>query len=119
MSEPATPLVTVTIQNPSRPARTIRLDGLIDTGSDISAIPKGVAGKLGLPRGRRIQVSGIAGLELSPKSYLANLEIAGHSIESRRVIEWNGEAVIIARDLLSEFTFFYDGKNRRFELRDP
>jgi hypothetical protein len=58
MVAPLTPVIVVTLRNPLRRNRHVRVDGLVDTGSDISAIP-------------------------------------------------------------SECAFFYDGKNSRFELRDP
>ena len=114
-----TPIITIVIQNPLHPNRRVQVDGLVDTGSDISAIPASVIQELALKRRKQIRLTGVNGIETSFKRYVVNLELAGTHLERRAVVEWPGEVAVIGRDLLSEFAFFYDGKNRQFELRDP
>ncbi len=119
MPEPWLPVVKVTLENPSRPELKARLDALIDTGSDISAIPHRVVRQLRLKSRRSVRVTGIDGLGISMKRYLVSVEMADTRLEWRRTIVWSGDLVVIARDILSEFAFTYDGKNRKFEIHDP
>ncbi len=119
MVEHYTPIISVILRNPLRPDRREQVNGLVDSGSDISAIPKGAIRKLGLASQGQIRLTGIDGIEVSFKRYIVDFEIAKTMLERRGVIEWAGELAIIGRDLLSEFTFTYDGKNRQFEIRDP
>ncbi|HEX7594156.1 MAG TPA: hypothetical protein VF429_08310 [Anaerolineae bacterium] len=119
MFEPGAPTVNVIIQNPSTPGLKVELVGLVDTGSDLSAIPTRIIRALALKSRRRIQITGVDGLTVSMRRFLVNLTFAETSFEWRPVIEWPGEFVVIGRDLLRECIFAYDGKNRSFEIRDP
>jgi predicted aspartyl protease len=119
MANLLTPIIVVTLKDPHRPNRRVQVDGLVDTGSDVSAIPIEAIRKLGLKDQGQITLAGIDGIRMSFKRYVVDFELAETHLERRAVIEWSGELAVVGRDLLNEFTFFYDGKNHRFELRDP
>lgn len=75
--------------------------------------------KLGLKDQGQITLTGIDGIRTSFKRYVVDFELAGMQLERRAVIGWSGQMAVMGRDLLSEFAFFYDGKNHKLELRDP
>ena len=119
MAEIWRPIVPVTIRDPANPNSKIVVSGVVDTGSDISAISSTVVRQLGLVSTSQIPVTGVDCLRVSFRRYVVNLEFAGTRLERRAVVEWSGDEMIIGIDLLGEFIFTYDGKNHRFEIRDP
>ena len=51
--------------------------------------------------------------------YIVDLEFAETHLERKSVIAWDGDLVILGRDVLDKFIFTYDGKARQFEIHDP
>lgn len=117
--DPPAAVISVALQNPSAPNRKTALHGIIDTGADVTAIPASLIHRLGLRVRSSIRLSGVERQTIRYPTYLINLELADTRIERRAVIAWNGDEVILGRDVLSEFVFVYDGKTRQFEIHDP
>lgn len=112
-------MVTVTVQNPNDSARRRKLDGIVDTGADVTLIPQRLARQIGVRSHTRMTISGVEGYDVARPAYIVNLEFAETKLERRAVGEWNGKFIVLGRDVLSDFVFVYDGKTRRFEIRDP
>lgn len=112
-------IVGVSVQNPNDPERQRSLDGIIDTGADLTLIPTALVEQIGVRSHTRMFVSGLDGLHLEHPVFIVNLEFAEAKLERRSVCAWNGAFAILGRDVLDEFTFVYDGKTRQFEIRDP
>jgi predicted aspartyl protease len=112
-------IVGVSVQNPNAPERQRNLDGIIDTGADLSLIPATLAEQIGVRSHTRMFVSGVDGLNLEHPVFIVNLEFAETKLERRAVCTWNGTFAILGRDVLDEFIFVYDGKTGQFEIRDP
>ncbi len=112
-------IIGVSVQNPNDPERQRNLDGIIDTGGDLTLIPTALVEQIGVRSHTRMVMSGVDGLNLEYPVFIVNLELAETKLERRSVCAWNGAFVILGRDVLSDFTFVYDGKTRQFEIRDP
>ena len=117
--QPPAAVVSVTLQNPSEPRLKLQLEGVLDTGSDVTAVPVPIVRRLKLRKRTRIPVGGLDGYQLERDSYLVNLEFGNKRMERRVVITWLGDFLVLGRDVLNEFTLLIDGKMRQFELRDP
>ena len=114
---PAT--IQITLQNPLRTDLLATSEALIDTGSDFTAIPATLIDALALKRKGTIRLKGIEERENSFDSYIVNLQVADTRLERILAIGWQGKFVILGRDAMNDLTFWYDGKNKQFELRDP
>jgi hypothetical protein len=74
--DPPAPLVWATFVNPENPRLRLRLRPLLDSGSDISAIPDEKIVALGLERYDAIRLTGINNVARSAPTYLANVQLA-------------------------------------------
>lgn len=115
--DPPAPLIRVILQHPSHLERTVQIDGIIDTGADICAIPSSLVPAMALSESAPIRISGIASKRHSYTTYIVNMEFAETRLIRRRVIVWDGNLVILGRDALEQFIFTYDGKSRQFEIQ--
>ena len=116
---PSAPVIDVVIENPVFPNKRLPIQGIIDTGADITAIPVSVVRRLGIQVSRRMSVAGLNGKTETIPTYIANLRVADLSFERIQIIEWPGTEVVLGREILNNFELFLDGKNRRFEIKDP
>ncbi len=112
-------IVAVTVQNPNDLTRQRELDGIVDTGADVTLIPHRLARQIGVRSHSQMLISGVDGLDVARPTYIVNLEFAETKLERRAVGEWNGRFIVLGRDMLDGFIFVYDGKTRQFEIRDP
>ena len=93
-------IVGVTVQNPNNPERQTNLDGIVDTGADMTLIPTGLAEQIGVRSHTGMFVSGVDGLNLEHPVFIVNLDFAETKLERRSVCAWNGAFVILGRDAL-------------------
>ncbi len=116
--DPPAAVVPVTIENPLNGKReTTR--ALIDTGADITAVPRQLVKTLELAPHAKLPIVGIDGLWLDRHTYVVNIDFPDLRVDHRIVIAWEGDFCVIGRDFLTEFTLTYNGKEGTFQFQDP
>jgi predicted aspartyl protease len=88
---------------------TRRLDGKIDSGADICAVPETIIAELDLPPVRTVRAAGFAGVLTEATHFHVELEIAGHRFEHLEVLSTRRPYAIIGRNVLQRFVVRLDG----------
>ncbi len=99
-----------------------KIEMLIDTGSDISLIPKNVVIELEKLLGTKLPyglltVDGFGGNKSIRKSYSLNIRFDGfNSLHIVDFIEIDGDIGILGRDVLNDYLICFDGKNLKWTI---
>ncbi len=113
---PPAPVLPVRIGRPGG-LPEVFLSALVDTGADISVLPQGLPGRLGLPAVDRVTISGVDGLPHPLPVYAAEVAINGYRTLIRAVSL--GTTPLIGRDLLNKLTLRLLGLETILEVDLP
>lgn len=115
------PLVTVEVADPDRPqaeAHAARL--LVDTGAELSVIPRDILDALGCPPTREVEIGGVVpGASMRCPVFEVILHVAGAALEvevAAALRDANSIDGILGRDVLAFLSFTYDGPRGVFTL---
>lgn len=108
---PAAPVLPLKVKSPR--GRTAAIEGVVDTGSDITILPARLARDLRLVVAGEAAVHGVTGSE-RVKLYTAELEIDGISLTTEAV--GMGTQALIGRDVINRWTLVLRGPQRILEL---
>lgn len=115
--EPPAPLVEVNLFTPGNaPSKTISVDALIDSGADISVIPRKYVNELKLRPVDSLPAIGYEGIEKTEMVYSVRISIPGVGDYIDRVISSNDECVLLGRDIINHWELFLNGKSKVFQI---
>ena len=115
--QPPAPFIYVAVVAPDQTARVERIPALIDTGADITVIPRKLITDLGLIKFSEIGVRGFR-LRTQPlDTFLVRLHIHDWEIEALEVIAEDESHCLLGRDLLNQFLITLDGPGLSLEIR--
>ena len=128
-------IVKVALEHPEAVARGMRergqeppkpvvLDAMLDTGASISAIDRGLAGRLGLVQVGSVAISGVTGVQEqpvftgrltfdSPAATFDPVRLTGAAIGVQQF------HLLIGRDVMERMVLVYDGPEGVFRLAGP
>jgi predicted aspartyl protease len=113
---PPAPVLAVRVAAPGRePA--VGLQALVDTGADLSVIPRSTVDALALPQVSSTRIQGVTGVAESAPVHAAMLQIAG-APELVEVVAWGDEA-ILGRNVLNRYVLELDGPRETLTLSAP
>jgi predicted aspartyl protease len=114
---PPAPMLQVTISGVRRtfPHRT--MSALLDTGGDVTAIPRALVNILRLYKVGQIQIEGVEGAPNIFHLYAVKLKLNGITIPRVEVIATDLDIVVVGRDVLNQFYFLLNGPEQTFDLR--
>ena len=115
---PPAPVVPVLVRVPAHTA-TRQLDGKIDSGADICAVPEGIIAELDLPPVRTVRAAGLAGVLAEATLFHVELEVAGHGFEHLEVLSTRRPYAIIGRNVLQRFVVKLDGPKAFLTMNAP
>ena len=113
------PFLPIQISHPSQPEHTLEVIAKIDTGADISAIPRHIATALALEETGELKVAGFDG---PPSSYtICAVRIALPSGQRARLnaLVVPSDDVILGRDVLNHLRLLLDGPALTSEILPP
>jgi predicted aspartyl protease len=113
---PPAPVLALRVGAPGRET-TLAVLALVDTGADLSVLPRELVGTLGLPQVSTTRIQGVTGVAESTPVHAATLELAGTS-RLVEVVAWGHEA-ILGRDVLRRYVLELDGPRETLTLRTP
>lgn len=93
--------------------------GLIDIGADQTMVPRRVITSLGFQRVGDVLVKGVTSEKKDDTYRVDSMEIAGYTVVNIEVVPYDGDFVLVGRDILNDLVLHYDGPALTFTLTDP
>lgn len=119
---PPAPVVDLIISSEDNPILQIRCNGMIDTGVEITCIPREIINKLGLsPVGTVVIHPGIEDIikvHTQVYAYRANISFTNFNFNNVTVISNDRDCAFLGRDILNKLVILLDGKNLILEIKD-
>ncbi len=94
----------------------IELSALIDTGADVTAVPRPIAEKLKLYPMGRLQLDDAHAVKTPVFTYEARLSLPQESAKKIEVLLTPYPFVILGRDWLQNYYLLLDGPSQQFQL---
>jgi predicted aspartyl protease len=89
---------------------------LIDTGSDVTAVPANLVRKLRLYRLRRIRIEDVEAREIAGHTYAIRLTVGDYPTREMEVILTKLPFAVLGRDWLQEYYLLLNGPEQNFLL---
>ena len=115
--QPPAPVLSVTVTSVVNRRRRRSLPALLDTGSDITAIPHALVDILQLYPVGQIELEGVDATLQTIPAYAVHLSISELSIPRLEVIETGLDFVVVGRDVLNRLYLLLNGPEQAFDLR--
>ena len=112
---PPAPVARVTVRNLADSTKQVTTDALVDTGADITCIPKALIKAVGGEPASTYSVFGINEVSLgSVDSYFLEFEITS----AKKLVEVLaiGDEPIVGRNLINEFIIEFDGPAQKLSI---
>ena len=116
--EPSALVIPAVLAGVVRSRPQVRLSALIDTGSDITAVPETAVTRLRLYAVGRIEVEGVHAHVETVEIYTVQLSIADLRIREMEVIPTKQPFVILGRDWLETYYLLLNGPEQTFLLSE-
>ena len=114
---PPAPVIEVEVTSrPGDEAHRVLMQ--LDSGSDISCVPKGVCDKLVATRFGRVNVRGYSGSFREAKTYFFNVGFARQMFSHVEMLPIEGTIGLIGRDVLNEISVCFDGRQLLWYISD-
>ena len=114
--EPPAPILPVTVASTLNRRLRQTWSALIDTGSDVTAVPVETVDRLQLYAIRRLQFEDLHGNTSILFTYKVRLTINDIVIPELEVIPTGLDTAIIGRDVLNRYNLHLYGPHREFEI---
>ncbi len=117
--EPPAPIAKIAARNIETGERARDISVLLDTGSDVSLLPKSMLGSLGispLPN-ESYRLQGFDGSQTSAEVFYLQVVFLGNRFTGKYCVI-DDEIGILGRDVLNEFSILFDGKNLEWKAQE-
>lgn len=115
---PPAAVIPLTVRAPGG-VDSARLEGKVDTGADVSAVPERLVSELGLPPVRTVRAAGFTGSLEEVIAYRMDVEIDGLTFPRMEALATRREYVIVGRNVLCALMLRIDGPRETLEIRKP
>lgn len=114
--DPPAPVVQVTVRHVVQQRRRVTTAALLDTGSDVTAIPALHVQRLQLIPFSRLQLEDVSGETRTVQTYAVHLTIGELTLPRLEVIQTGLDQVILGRDVLNHLYVLLSGPELAFSL---
>ncbi len=115
---PPAPLVPVVVRAPGE-AEGQRLEGKIDTGADLCAVPAHVVAALDLPPVRTVRAASFEGVLHEVILYRCDLSLAGTTFTAVEALLTRRPYAIVGRNVLQKLVVRVDGPRQQLDISAP
>ena len=116
--DPPAPMVPVRVRAPGR-SDSAALEGKLDTGADLCAVPDRHVADLDLPPVRTVRAAGFLGAPQETVVYRADFIIDGIEFTHIEALATRRPYAIIGRNVLRRLVMRVDGPRERLEIGLP
>lgn len=114
--DPPAPVFKICLTTPLSLKQTIESQAQLDSGADITVIPKTIAQQLQLMSVEKIQILDYDDVPRDALIYSVRIIVGGLMDMIIRVATSNGEYVLIGRDILNKWSLSLIGPKNIFEI---
>lgn len=114
--DPPAPVVQVTVRHIVQRHRRTTASALLDTGSDVTAIPAALVQRLQLIPFSRLQLEDVSGETRTVLTYALHLTIGELTLPRLEVIQTGLDQVIVGRDVLNHLYVLLSGPELALSL---
>ena len=112
--DPPAPVASVTLRNPASGAAVSEVILLVDTGADLTLLPRGAVERIGIaPLGEQYEVVGFDGHTSVAPVVVLDMVLLGRTFRGRYLLT-EGEQGIVGRDILNHVAVVFDGPRRQW-----
>jgi hypothetical protein len=116
--EPPAPLALVILKS-EQPGIVIHdVPMLLDTGADVSLLPRSQAASLETPDARKYELEAFDGTKSTAPAVTAELQFLGKSFRGQFLLidSWHG---VLGRNILNNLSLLFDGPSRKWREQRP
>lgn len=113
---PPAPILTITLSSLTNREHQETLPALIDTGSDITAIPEDLVEQFQLLPIGKIQFEDVKGEDYSEPTFALQIAFQGFTIPPIEVVPSGLGIVILGRDVLNRYYLLLNGPTKTFQI---
>ncbi|MFZ2361007.1 MAG: retropepsin-like aspartic protease [Anaerolineae bacterium] len=114
--DPPAPVVQVTVRHILQQRRRVTTAALLDTGSDVTAIPASLVQRLQLIPFSRLRLEDVSGETRTVLTYAVHLTIGELTLPRLEVIQTGLNQAIVGRDVLNHLYVLLSGPELAFSL---
>lgn len=114
--DPPAPFMDIVIAASNDPERWSKVGALLDTGAEVSIIPRQTVYKLELSPYAEMIIEAFDGRRQRVDLYAVALEVAGTRLFPIRAVAYFTSYVLLGRDVLNRFLTTLDGPHLSFEI---
>lgn len=112
---PPAPVLPITVRTPGDSIKHVTTDALVDTGADMTCLPRAIIDALSAERASTCEVFGINRVSIGP----ADTHFLEFEIEAtKKLVEVIavGDETILGRNLINEFTLQLHGRTQELSI---
>jgi predicted aspartyl protease len=115
---PPAPVLAVKLAGAVHARPRVEVPALIDTGSDVTAVPAHLVRKLRLYRLRRIRIEDVEAREVASYTYAVRLTVGSYPTREMEVILTGLPFAVLGRDWLQGYYLLLNGPDQNFLLSE-
>ncbi len=115
---PPAPMLPLVVRSPGG-TEVRHIEGKIDTGADVCALPDSVIADLDLPPVRSVRAAGFGGVLQEALLFHVDLEVAGRRSKHVEALSTRRPYAIIGRNILRQFAIKLDGPKNTLSITLP